>query len=101
MDIGEDDILDSLFGTPQITWVKDNKTRKIVHTYTSRNETYISKRSPYGNILSGIFLVRHYLNNDDKKIKWTGKWYPNLQATTPIKNEDKEVIFNSIFQNNK
>lgn len=95
--MGEEDIIDSLYGSLQFTWVTDKKTGKLIRSYASRASDSISKASPYGNLVSAVVLLSREFDGNDFRIKLYGKIFPNPNALVPLSEniikKIEEVLF--------
>ena len=90
-------IIDTLFGTMQITMRFDKKSKKVVDEFPSRATDSIYRKSKNAHVLSAVMLVRRYYDHTDMKVKLSGELFPAPRPAIPLGKKSGEVIKKAVF----
>jgi len=90
-------IIDSLFGTSQITMLFDKKEKKVVGDYPSRAKDSIYHKSKNAHVISAIMLVRRYYDHTDMKVKISGEVFPAPNPSILLDKKIAEAIKKAVF----
>lgn len=90
-------IIDSLFGTMQITMQFDKESKKVVGDYPSRAQDSIYHKSKNAHVLSAIMLVRRYYDHTDMKVKIAGEIFHAPKPLMPLEEKTAEAIKKAVF----
>lgn len=92
IDVDTMDIMDAIFGSIRLGVVVNKNPKRKVKPYWSRARDSISDQSPFGNVISGIFLIQRDMDENDKKIKWHGDLFQNPRATIPLEKKTIQIL---------
>lgn len=90
-------IIDTLFGTSQITMLFNKESKKVVGDYPSLAKDSIYHKSKNAQVLSAIMLVRRYYDHTDMKVKIAGEIFPAPKPAISLDEKTAEAIKKAVF----
>jgi len=98
-EIDDFQIIDSLFGTAQITMLFDKEKKEVVGDFPSRAQDSIYYKTKNAHILSAILLVRQYYDRTDLKVKIDGEIFHAPQPAIPLDKKTTDAIKKTVLRN--
>lgn len=96
LQIDDADVQDALEGSVAMRFVLDKVKGELLGAHPIRKQDSVSDQNPETALLSGVLLVKEFVDGRTFEVRLRGKFYPNPRATRPLGQDATKSLENAV-----